>query len=259
MFYFLITVSGYLYGLATIPHPEEKIHFIEYGILAYLVFRRCGSIMARGGLRRGFDDGAGLGDEGIQHLLPNRYYQTSDIVLNAVSGLLGLLLVYTFQRTEVNALKRINGSGESTFAPGFAIVVNTNPSFADTLTSVGIDPVTTVGLVGFAILSPSEFRCRHFFLSLFRKSDARRIIWFKRRKNRTPLKGYVNKRLSKDFASFDGKIWLNAASEGPLPLAADKTLRQAVTWKMKPYLLDMGKFVTTVTGLKALHWPAFGR
>ena len=27
MFYF-ITVSGYLYGLATIPHPEEKIHFI---------------------------------------------------------------------------------------------------------------------------------------------------------------------------------------------------------------------------------------
>ncbi len=58
-------------------------------------------------------------------------------------------------------------------------------------------------------------------------------------------KGY-----QKDFASFDGKIWLNAASEGPLPLAADKTLQQAVTWKMKPYLLDMGKFVTTVTGLK---------
>ena len=54
----------------------------------------------------------------------------------------------------------------------------------------------------------------------------------------------------KDFASFDGKIWLNAASEGPLPLIADKALQQAVTWKMKPYLLDMGKFVTTVTGLK---------
>lgn len=58
-------------------------------------------------------------------------------------------------------------------------------------------------------------------------------------------KGY-----QKDFASFDGKIWLNAASEGPLPLAADKALQQAVTWKLKPYLLDMGKFVTTVTGLK---------
>lgn len=54
----------------------------------------------------------------------------------------------------------------------------------------------------------------------------------------------------KDFASFDGKIWLNAAGEGPLPLAADKALQQAIVWKMKPYLLDMGKFVTTVTGLK---------
>ena len=48
-------------------------------------------------------------------------------------------------------------------------------------------------------------------------------------------KGY-----QKDFASFDGKIWLNAASEGPLPLVADKTLQQAVTWKMKPYLWIWG-------------------
>lgn len=58
------------------------------------------------------------------------------------------------------------------------------------------------------------------------------------------------KTYQKDFASFEGKIWLNAAGEGPLPLAAEKALAQAVTWKLKPYLLDMGKFVTTVTGLK---------
>lgn len=98
----LITVSGYLYGLATIPHPEEKIHFIEYGILAYLVFR---ALMLDHGKWEAYAGAfaltAALGwvDEGIQHLLPNRYYQTSDVVLNAVSGLLGLLLVYVFQRT----------------------------------------------------------------------------------------------------------------------------------------------------------------
>mgnify|MGYP001616580241 FL=1 len=98
----LITVSGYLYGLATIPHPEEKIHFIEYGILAYLVFRALRLDHGAGAAYAGaFALTAALGwaDEGIQHLLPNRYYQTFDVVLNAVSGLLGLLLAYVFQRT----------------------------------------------------------------------------------------------------------------------------------------------------------------
>lgn len=98
----LITVSGYLYGLAAISHPEEKIHFIEYGILAYLVFRALrldhGAWAAYAGALA-LTAALGWVDEGIQHLLPNRYYQTSDVVLNAVSGLLGLLLVYVFQRT----------------------------------------------------------------------------------------------------------------------------------------------------------------
>lgn len=98
----LIAVSGYLYGLAKIPHPEEKIHFLEYGILAYLVFRALrldhGAWAAYAGALA-LTAALGWADEGIQHLLPNRYYQTSDVVLNAVSGLLGLLLVYVFQRT----------------------------------------------------------------------------------------------------------------------------------------------------------------
>ena len=99
----LLVASGYLYGLVTIPHPEEKIHFVEYGFLAYLVFRALrldhGAWAAYAGA---FALTAALGwvDEGIQHLLPNRYYQTSDVILNAVSGLLGLLLVYAFQRTK---------------------------------------------------------------------------------------------------------------------------------------------------------------
>jgi len=98
----LLAVSGYLYGLATIPYPEEKIHFIEYGILAYLIFRALrldhGAWAAYAGAFA-LTAALGWGDEGLQHLLPNRYYQTSDVVLNAVSGLLGLILVYAFHRT----------------------------------------------------------------------------------------------------------------------------------------------------------------
>ena len=98
----LIVLSGYLCGLMTIPHPEEKIHLIEYGFLAYLIFRVLrldhGAWAAYAGAFA-LTAALGWGDEGIQHLLPNRYYQSSDVVLNAVSGLLGLMLVYAFQRT----------------------------------------------------------------------------------------------------------------------------------------------------------------
>lgn len=97
----LIAVSGYLYGLVTISHSEEKIHFLEYGILAYLVFQALRLDHGTGAAYVGaFALTAALGwvDEGIQHFLPNRYYQISDVALNAASGFLGLLLVYIFQR-----------------------------------------------------------------------------------------------------------------------------------------------------------------
>ncbi len=32
----------YVYGLMNIPHPEEKIHFVEYGVLAYFIRRALG-------------------------------------------------------------------------------------------------------------------------------------------------------------------------------------------------------------------------
>ncbi len=40
----------------------------------------------------------GWGDEGIQHILPNRVYDIKDVRLNGMSGLLGLCLTYVFER-----------------------------------------------------------------------------------------------------------------------------------------------------------------
>lgn len=94
---------AYGIGLATIQFPEEKIHFIEYGFLAFLIFKA---------IRIDISNSAvyaysfilvsifGWIDEGIQYILPNRYYQTEDVLLNSVSGFLGLLLVYVFQRNK---------------------------------------------------------------------------------------------------------------------------------------------------------------
>ena len=53
-----------------------------------------------------------------------------------------------------------------------------------------------------------------------------------------------------DFASFDGKIWLNAASEGPLPLAARRALEEAVEWKSKPYELTLSRFASVPRELR---------
>ncbi len=54
----------------------------------------------------------------------------------------------------------------------------------------------------------------------------------------------------KDFGPFDGKIWLNVASEGPLPHAAMEALKDAVEWKLQPFLLTVPKFLNIPQQLK---------
>lgn len=100
--YFLVwgifVVYGYLLFLLKVP--EEKIHLIEYGFLAFLVFRAV-DLDYRGVKRYGiaFVVSSLLGwmDELIQHFLPNRYYQSSDVLLNILSAGLGLVVVFIFQ------------------------------------------------------------------------------------------------------------------------------------------------------------------
>ena len=55
---------------------------------------------------------------------------------------------------------------------------------------------------------------------------------------------------SRDFASFDGKIWLNVASEGPIPNVAAHALETAMEWKCKPFLLTNPKFLNIPLQLK---------
>ena len=47
---------------------------------------------------------------------------------------------------------------------------------------------------------------------------------------------------SNDFALTPGQVWLNAASEGPIPKAAVQALNEAVVWKSSPHLLTIPKF-----------------
>ncbi len=97
---FFGTLACYAAALFWLKIPEERIHLIQYGILVCLLVRA---------LRLDFPPSAayagafvltsllGLGDEGIQHILPNRYFQWKDVILNSVSAALGLLLWLSLQ------------------------------------------------------------------------------------------------------------------------------------------------------------------
>ncbi|MBN1870222.1 MAG: VanZ family protein [Candidatus Omnitrophica bacterium] len=97
---FLIAIV-YLGGIRFLKIPVERVHFIEYGILVFLVYRALSLDFKNSWPYVGafiLTSLIGLGDEGIQYLLPNRYYSLMDVCLNCVSAALGLALVYVITR-----------------------------------------------------------------------------------------------------------------------------------------------------------------
>ena len=86
--------------LAKLEIQAERIHLIEYAILAAIIYRS---------LKKGqrisaiyfkiFAIGFAIGffDEVIQYFLPNRVFDTRDILLNGAAVLLGEILVYNMK------------------------------------------------------------------------------------------------------------------------------------------------------------------
>jgi len=97
---FLVASIGYgffLFRLST--YPVERFHLLEYGILAFLWMR---ALDARSGwVRRAFYAVTGVLfvgflDEVFQGVLPRRYYENRDILVNVSSGLFGLIFYYLY-------------------------------------------------------------------------------------------------------------------------------------------------------------------
>jgi VanZ family protein len=88
-----IAACVYLAAIYPMSSPEEKVHFIEYGVVALLAQA---SAPAAWPLRRQraaaalFVLVAGWIDEGIQALLPNRFYDLRDVLFNTFAGLMAL-------------------------------------------------------------------------------------------------------------------------------------------------------------------------
>lgn len=91
-----------IYGAVTLPmaSPEEKLHFIEYGLVALLAFAAAPMKLHR--WRRYLFAAvlcaiAGWIDEGIQALLPTRYYDLRDVGFNAAAGVMALAALALFR------------------------------------------------------------------------------------------------------------------------------------------------------------------
>ena len=74
--------------------PAERLHLVEYGLLAYLLYRALRLYLPSGkAYIFGFLIASGFGflDELIQYILPNRVFETRDVMTNVLAAGLGLL------------------------------------------------------------------------------------------------------------------------------------------------------------------------
>lgn len=99
----LAAVALVLAALAPVlTGPEEAMHFVQYGLFGGLAYgalrerRRAAAGHLSPPLRHPalvailLTALAGWGDEGIQYLLPNRYYDLRDVAFNAGAGVLAV-------------------------------------------------------------------------------------------------------------------------------------------------------------------------
>ncbi len=94
----LFGAVAFLFAISSVSPAEVRLHFVEYGVLGglfYLAFQARGArlaslwaIAATGA--------AGWLDEGIQYLLPNRWYDLQDVVINLVAGALTVVTMVFF-------------------------------------------------------------------------------------------------------------------------------------------------------------------
>ncbi len=101
----LICAGLYLYNTFRIDkHPEEAIHFLEYGILSYFIFRalsysvRDTTVYISALLIASF---VGTMDEFLQWIMPNRFWDFRDIGLNIFASSVLLLGIWKGIRPKI--------------------------------------------------------------------------------------------------------------------------------------------------------------
>ncbi|MFH1867582.1 MAG: VanZ family protein [Candidatus Omnitrophota bacterium] len=108
--FLFLAVTIYTILISRVRLAEEKIHFIEYGLLSLLVYRAL-LLDIKGWwiylLTFAVVFILGWVDEGIQYVLPNRVYDIRDVVMNGVGGLIGLVFIFIIESDKFAARRRL--------------------------------------------------------------------------------------------------------------------------------------------------------
>lgn len=102
-------LAGYAAALWWLKIPEERFHLLQYGLLAVLIAKALPERLrgiSRFGLAVGLATLAGIGDELIQWLRPNRVGDVRDVLINCLAALLTQSLVAVLFRGENEAKGR---------------------------------------------------------------------------------------------------------------------------------------------------------
>jgi len=93
---FLTAIIGAYIGMFIyLSIPEERVHLLQYGVLAFLIYRAVAvdlsgfSVYFYTFILASF---LGWVDESIQHITPGRFFDWKDVLLNAISAFLALAL-----------------------------------------------------------------------------------------------------------------------------------------------------------------------
>ena len=107
----------YVFVLSRLPLPEERIHYLEYGLLAGFLYsallerriQRLDTSAAGSGLITTWALGPALGavslnallgwvDEGIQALIPDRHYDFRDVMMNSLAGIIAVVAIIALRQ-----------------------------------------------------------------------------------------------------------------------------------------------------------------
>ncbi len=97
-----LVLGVYVWLLANFgQYPAERLHLLEYGVMAVLLFRALClhlKVPLAYASALGLTAVIGFGDETIQWVLPQRFFELKDAGLNVVAGSLGLALTALTQK-----------------------------------------------------------------------------------------------------------------------------------------------------------------
>jgi len=86
-----VPLLAVLIVIFSMERPEERVHFIEYGVLGLLVILTRPKVSGlQLGIAVGFVFAVGIIDELIQWVLPSRVGDLRDVIMNGVAGALGV-------------------------------------------------------------------------------------------------------------------------------------------------------------------------